>query len=109
MKQADTQAKAVRRRLPPARSPEEREDQLVGLAMDEAERLLLDGKAPASLINKLIDLGTIKAKLELEKTRSEIRLQQAKTDTLESAQRMEELYANAIKAFKSYETGVQED
>lgn len=86
----------------PALTPEARENQLISLAMDRAEEQLRDGTASSQVITHFLKLGTAKTQLELEKIRHENELLQAKTATLESNQRIEELYDQAIAAMQSY-------
>ena len=97
-----------KRKRRPATTPEARENQLVALAFDLVEQRLIDGTASAQETTALIKAGTTKARLEAEKLRKETQLLKAKTDAVESAQRVEELYAEAIKAMKTY-TGREED
>ena len=51
------------RRRPPAKTPEARENQLVSLAVDLAERQLLDGTASAQVITHYLKLATEREKL----------------------------------------------
>ena len=97
-----------KRKSRPATTPEARENQLIALAFDVVEQRLLDGTASAQETTALIKAGTTKTRLELEKLRKETQLLKAKTEAVESAQRVEELYAEAIKAMKTY-TGQEED
>ena len=90
------------RRLPPATSSEAREKQLISLAVDLAERQLAEGTASAQVITHYLKLGSMREKLEREKLEKENALLRAKTEALESARRVEELYSEAIRAFKSY-------
>lgn len=92
----------TKQRGKPALTPEARENQLIALAMDEAERQLREGTASSQIIAHFVKQGTVKAQLELERLRHENALLEAKTEALQSAQRMEELYANAIKAMQRY-------
>lgn len=86
----------------PARTVEEREDQMIGLAVDLAEQQLRDGTASAQVITHFLKLGTTKANLEREKLERENELLRAKTDSLQSQKRMEEMYINALNAMKTY-------
>ena len=91
------------RKIRPALSPEARENQLISLAVDNAEKMLLNGTAPAQIITHFLKLGTAKAELEKEKLRQDNELTKAKIEAIHSGQRMEELYANAIKAMSRYQ------
>ena len=86
----------------PALTPEARENQLISYAMDLVEQRLLDGTASSQETTHFLKLGSTKAQLELEKTRRENELLTAKTKSLESSKRTEELMEKAIKAFRSY-------
>lgn len=90
------------KRIRPALSPEARENQMIALAVDLAEKQLIEGTASSQVITHYLKLGTQNHKLELEKLQKENELLKAKTDSLQSAQRIEELYADAIKAMQQY-------
>lgn len=90
------------KKLRPALTPEARENQLISLAMDCAEQQMLDGTASSQVITHFLKLGSIKAQVELEKTKRENELLSAKTESLQSMQRIEELYSNAINAMQIY-------
>ena len=86
----------------PALSPEARENQLISLAVDLVEQRLLDGTASSQETTHFLKLGSMKNKLEMEKLREENKLLQAKTESIQSAKRVEELYAEAINAMRRY-------
>lgn len=88
--------------LPPATTPEARENQLIGLAVDLAEQQLRDGTASAQVITHYLKLATTKERLEQELLRKDLALKEAKTEALQSAKRIEELYDNAIAAMRHY-------
>lgn len=90
------------RRRPPASTPEDREDQLYGLAYDLAEKQLMAGTASSQVITHFLQRGSTRERLELEKLRSENELLKKKTDALQSLKNIEELYGDAIKAMKLY-------
>lgn len=96
------------KRTRPAISPEARENQLISLAYDLVEQRLKDGTATSQETTSLIRLGTMKARLEAEKLKKENELLVAKTETLESSKRSEELYANAIAAMRKYSGNYEE-
>lgn len=86
----------------PATTPEGRENQLISLAIDLVEKRLIEGTASSQETTHFLKLASSKSRLEIEKLRKENELITAKTEALQSAKRMEELYAEAIKAMQSY-------
>ena len=86
----------------PALTPEARENQLISLAVDLAEQQLRDGTASSQVITHYLKLGSTKERIEKEILEKQKELISAKTDALQSAKRVEELYADAIKAFHKY-------
>lgn len=92
----------------PAMSPESRENQLISLAVDLAEKQLRDGSASAQVITHYLKLGTTRASLEKTKLERENELLKAKTENLQGQKRTEEMFAEAIAAMKSY-SGVSDD
>lgn len=98
------------KRIRPALTPEARENQMVSLAVDLAEKQLIEGTASSQVITHYLKLGTMKHKAEMEKLERENELLKAKTESLQSAKRVEELYEDALKAMKSYSgLGIGED
>lgn len=97
-----------KRKQMPARTPEARHNQLVNLAVDEAEKRLRNGTASSQIITTLLKWASIHAELELEKLRSDIALSKAKEKEIESKSNNNDLYAKALEAFKTY-SGVEED
>ncbi len=92
----------INRNQPPAMTPEARENQLISLAVDLAEKQLKEGRASSQVICHYLKLASSKEKLEKELLEKQVELAGAKTEMIQSAKRTEELYANAIKAMKSY-------
>lgn len=92
----------ARRKQVPARTPEARENQLINLAVDEAEKRLRNGTASSQIIVTLLKLASTRAQLELEKLRSDVALQNAKKEELENKVSNSDLYAKALEAFRSY-------
>ena len=86
----------------PALTPEGRENQLISLAVNLAEKQLKEGTASSQVIAHFLKLGSTKERLEKEKLAEENKLLKAKTEALQSAKRVEELYADAIAAMKRY-------
>lgn len=86
----------------PAMSDEARENQMISSAIDLAERQLEEGSASAQVITFYLKLGSSREKLEQERLVHENELLQAKSEMMASAQRVEELYAEALNAMRSY-------
>ena len=86
----------------PALTPEARENQMIALAVDLAEEQLRNGTASSQVVTHYLKLGSSKEKLEKEILEKQKELIEAKTQTLQSAQRVEELYSNALSAMKKY-------
>lgn len=90
------------REMPPAMTPEARENQMISLAVDAAEQQLRDGTAPTPIICHYLKLATKREKLERERLEEENKLLRAKTEALQQNGRTEEAINNAINAFKRY-------
>ena len=90
------------KKMRPALTPEARENQLISLAVDLAEKQLIEGTASSQVITHFLKLGTTKAELEKEKLRNETKLMKAKTENLESSKNMEAMYKEAIDAVRRY-------
>ena len=93
---------ATQEKIRPALTPESRENQLISLSVDLAEKQLREGTASSQVITHFLKLGSTKNQLELEKIRHENALLEARTQSLQSAKRVEELYENALNAMKDY-------
>ena len=90
------------KKIRPAMSPEARENQMIALAVDLAEKQLLEGTASSQVITHYLKLGTTKEKIEREILEKQKELIVAKTENLQSAKRIEELYTNSLKAMQNY-------
>lgn len=90
------------RRNRPAKTPEARENQLISLAYDLVEQRLRDGTATSQETTHFLKLGSTKERIEREILERQKELITAKTETLKSQKKVEDLYANAIAAFRSY-------
>lgn len=90
------------RKMRPALTPEARENQLVSLAVDLAEKQLMEGTASSQVITHYLKLGSTKERIEKEILEKQKELIVAKTESLHSVKKMEELYVKAIEAMKSY-------
>ena len=90
------------REFPPALTPEAQENRMISLAIDLAEQQLRDGTASSQVITHYLKLASTKDRIEKEIMERQKDLITAKTEALQAAKRMEELYADAIKAFTKY-------
>ena len=90
------------RRRRPGLTPEARENQLISLAVDLAEKQLQEGTASSQVITHYLKLGSTKERIEKEILEKQKELITAKTESLQSAKRVEELYANALNAMRRY-------
>ena len=95
----------------PGLTPEARENQLISLAIDLVEKRLMEGTASSQETTHFLKLATTKARIEKEILEKQKELIVAKTDALQSQKRSEEMFAEAIQAFRKYsgQGGVQED
>ena len=86
----------------PARDPIEWENRMISLSMERVEQRIRDGTASSAELVHFLKLGSSRERIEQEDKRREIELKRAKTEAIESAQKTEELYTNAINAMKRY-------
>lgn len=86
----------------PALTSEARENQLIALAVDLAEKQLREGTASSQVITHYLKLGSTKEAIEKDILKKQRELIEAKTDAIQSAKKVEELYSNALKAFSTY-------
>lgn len=98
-----------KRTMPPALTPEARENQLISMAIDLAEKQLRDGTAASQVITHFLKLGSSKERLEKERLEEENKLLRAKTEAIESAKDIKGLYEKALKAMKMYSGGGDPD
>lgn len=99
---AKTKAGTQTRGMRPALTVEARENQMISLATDLAEKQLREGTASSQVITHYLKLGTTKMELEKEKLRRDNDLARAKTEALQSQKNMEEVYKQALAAMRDY-------
>lgn len=105
-----TNADSPSTKIRPALTPEARENQLIYLATELAEKQLKEGTASSQVITHYLKLGSSKERIEKEILEKQKDLLVAKTEMLQSAKRVEELYSEAISAMRQYSGhGVDED
>jgi hypothetical protein len=93
----------------PATTDEGRENQLVSLAVDLAEKQIVEGSASSQVITHYLKLGSSREKLEQERLRRENQLLESKVEMMASAKRVEELYETALNAMRLYSGRATED
>lgn len=98
-KHAKTTAK---KKLPPASTPEARENQIIAAAMDLAEERILDGSASNSLLIHYLKLGSTRERLEKDLIEKKIDHMAASTKAIQAAERMDEMYTKAVQAMRRY-------
>src|SRR6476620_11982127 len=89
-------------RRKPATTPEARENEMISYATDLAERQIRDGTASSQVITHFLKLGSTRERLEQQRLEHENELTRVKIEALESQQRVEELYKEALDAMRSY-------
>ena len=98
----ESSASSTTTRRQPARTPEDRENQIIAQAVDLVERQIQAGTVSAQNLGHYLKLGSSREKLEQERLRNEVSLLEIKRETIASQKRVEELYEEAMQAFKSY-------
>lgn len=88
-------------RRPPI-NPEIRENQLISLAIDLAEKQLREGTASSQVITHYLKLGSSREKLEKEIMEKQAELMTAKKENLEAIKEYKQLYQDAVQAMKHY-------
>lgn len=94
-------------RLRPGLTPEADENQLISLSIDAAKKMLVEGRAPTSIVLHYLKLATSKERLDRELKEKQKELMEAKKQALESQAKVEQLYVDAMKAMRKY--GGQDD
>lgn len=101
MSEISEQAKNTR----PALTPEAKENQMISLAVDLAEKQLREGTASSQVITHFLKLGSSKEKIEQEILEKQKELLTAKTEQIKSSKKVEDLYFKALVAMKAYSGG----
>lgn len=101
--------KTVKRKRAPAKTPEARENQMVALAIDVAEKQLEEGTASSQVITHYLKLGSMKDRVEKEILMEKKELLKAKTEAIQSSKRVEELYKTALDAMRKYSGNYSEE
>ena len=86
----------------PAATPDTREQQMIALATDLAEKQLREGTASPSVITHYLKMGSPRESMERNAMIQQNDLAAAKAEAIRSEKRMEEMIGEAMKAFRSY-------
>lgn len=92
----------LKRRQKPSLDPEVRQNQLISYAIDLVEQRLLDGTASSQETTHFLKLATQESRLKNQLLDAQAQVAIAKKEALESQKHSEELFAEAIKAFRNY-------
>lgn len=95
--------------LPPAMTPEARENQMIALAIDMAEEQLRKGTASTQVLVHYLKLGSSRGQLENEVLERKAELATAQVESIRSEQKREELYSEALKAMSVYNATFRQD
>jgi hypothetical protein len=93
----------------PGLTPESRENQLISLAIDLAEKQLREGTASSQVIAHFLKLGSTTAMINKTILEKQKDLIVAKTEAIKAGERIEELYSNALNAMRMYSGSTNED
>lgn len=99
------------RKIRPALTPEAREKQLISLAVDLAERQLIEGTASSQVITHYLKLGSSKEKIEKEILEKQKSLIDAKVKSIDSQREQDIDYKKVLNAMRKYsgQGGYDED
>lgn len=86
----------------PALTEEARENQLIALAVDLAEKQLREGTASSQVITHYLKLGSTKDRVEVDILKSQKKLIEAKTESIRASKENKELFEKAIEAMRVY-------
>ena len=86
----------------PGLTPEADENQMIALTMNLVKQRLIDGTASSQETTHFLKLATTEARLKNKLLETQAELAIAKKESLESQKRSEEMFREAIAAFKSY-------
>lgn len=89
-------------KLPKAKTPEARENQIISQAWDLVEERILDGTASNALLVQCLRMGGSRERKEKELMDARIEQTKIKTQAIEAERRMDEIYAKALDAMRIY-------
>jgi hypothetical protein len=89
----------------PATTPEGREQQLIALAVNLAERQLREGTAAPSVINHYLKMASTRETLEREILERQSKLIDAKVESIFKGKEQEISAKAALEALRTYQAG----
>lgn len=92
----------TKKKRPPAKTPEAKENQMVRLATDLAEKQLIEGTASSQVMTHYLKLGSTRENLEKEILELQKKSIAAKTEAIKSEKNVEKLYKDALTAMRLY-------
>lgn len=93
------------RRRAPAVTPEQRNNQMISMSFDAAEKMIIEGKATSQLLVHFLKQQTARDNLELAKLEKENLLLEARTSQIAAGDDIKELLQDAIAAMTEYKGG----
>lgn len=94
---------------PPLRNLENRENQLIEAAYSLAQERLENKTASAQEIVHFLKMGTARAQLEKKKLEAETALLESKKEAVDSTKQSNEVYQEALQAFRAYSGQTSDD
>ena len=89
----------------PMSTSDGREQQLIALAINLAEKQLRDGTASPSVINHYLKMGSARETMEREILEKQSKLIDAKAQNIVKEKEQEEMAKRALEAMKNYTSG----
>jgi hypothetical protein len=86
----------------PGTTIEGRENQIISLAYDLVEERIRKKTATSQEVTHFLKMGSVQAQIEKDILIKQKELLDAKTEAIKSQKKVEELYSEAMKAFKTY-------
>lgn len=90
------------KKLRPALSPENEEGQCISLAISLVKKRLMEGTASSQETTHFLRMASTETRLKNELIKTQQELMQARIKSIESEERKEALFTEAIEAMKRY-------
>ena len=94
---------AAGRKRPPARTPEDRENQLMASAIDLVEKQIAEGTVSSQVLTHYIRMSSSRNRLEEQKLRLETERIRVQNDDILRAREREEDYDKVLIALRRYQ------